>query len=163
MLDLFSALCKPRANTKRGDQECCPSHRVSGLVQCNISRKACANGPRLGIKNADFDRHVITVREAKDNKDWVVTLSLTLAPALRKQLMHARSFWEQDRQALHGAVQTPHPPEQKHPQSAVHGCDSGGFPCHPLAANLFPYLRWNRSTGGIRGHPLAPFTSSAAG
>jgi site-specific recombinase XerD len=70
-------------------------------------------GLRLRIKDVDFDRHVIIVREAKGNKDRVVMLPRTLALKLRAQLLHARSVWEQDRQAQRGGVQTPHALEQK--------------------------------------------------
>ena len=40
-------------------------------------------GMRLRIKDVDFDRHVIIVREAKGNKDRVVMLPRSLAPTLR--------------------------------------------------------------------------------
>ena len=73
-------------------------------------------GLRLRIKDVDFDRHVIIVREAKGNKDRVVMLPRTLAPTLRAQLLHARRVWEQDRQAQRGGVHTPHALEQKYPQ-----------------------------------------------
>lgn len=65
-------------------------------------------GLRLRIKDVDFDRHVIIVREAKGNKDRVVMLPRSLAPRLRQQLGAARSVWEQDRQAQRNGVQTPH-------------------------------------------------------
>ena len=42
-------------------------------------------GLRLRVKDVDFDRHVIIVREGKGNKDRVVMLPRTLAPALRRQ------------------------------------------------------------------------------
>ena len=73
-------------------------------------------GLGLRIKDVDFDRHVIIVREAKGNKDRVVMLPRTLAPTLRAQLLHARRVWEQDRQAQRGGVHTPHALEQKYPQ-----------------------------------------------
>ena len=40
-------------------------------------------GMRLRIKDVDFERHVIIVREAKGTKDRVVMLPRSLAPALR--------------------------------------------------------------------------------
>lgn len=49
---------------------------------------------RLRIKDVDFDRHVIIVREAKGDKDRVVMLPRLLAPRLRQQLAHARNVWE---------------------------------------------------------------------
>lgn len=73
-------------------------------------------GLRLRIKDVDFDRHVIIVREAKGNKDRVVMLPRSLAPRLRQQLGAARSVWEQDRQAQRNGVQTPHALEQKYPK-----------------------------------------------
>ncbi|MCY7370215.1 MAG: integron integrase [Polaromonas sp.] len=73
-------------------------------------------GLRLRIKDVDFDRHVIIVREAKGNKDRVVMLPHSLAPALRQQLLHARDVWERDRQARRGGIDTPHALEQKYPQ-----------------------------------------------
>lgn len=50
-------------------------------------------GLRLRVKDVDFDRHVIIVCEAKDNKDRVVMLPRSLAPALRQQMMVARKLW----------------------------------------------------------------------
>jgi integrase len=50
-------------------------------------------GLRLRVKVIDFDRHVIIVRGAKDNKDRVVVLPRSLAPALRQQMMVARKLW----------------------------------------------------------------------
>lgn len=73
-------------------------------------------GLRLRIKDVDFDRQVIIVREAKGNKDRVVMLPRSLAPRLRRQLGAARSVWEQDRQAQRNGVQTPHALEKKYPK-----------------------------------------------
>lgn len=73
-------------------------------------------GLRLRIKDVDFDRHVIIVREAKGNKDRVVMLPRSLATRLRQQLGSARSVWEQDRQAQRNGVQTPHALEKKYPK-----------------------------------------------
>ena len=71
-------------------------------------------GIRLRIKDVDFDRHVIIVREAKGNKDRGVMLPRSLAPALRLQMLAARAVWEADRQAQRGGVETPHALEQKY-------------------------------------------------
>jgi integron integrase len=73
-------------------------------------------GMRLRIKDVDFDRHVIIVREAKGNKDRVVMMPHSLAPALRQQLLASRAQWEADRQAQRGGVETPHALEQKYPK-----------------------------------------------
>jgi integron integrase len=73
-------------------------------------------GLRLRIKDLDFERHVIIVREAKGAKDRVVMLPRSLAPALRKQMLAARALWEADRQAQRGGVEVPHALEQKYPK-----------------------------------------------
>ena len=74
-------------------------------------------GIRLRIKDVDFDRHVIIVREAKGNKDRVVMLPRSLAPALRVQMLAARALWEADRQAQRAGVETPHALDQKYPKA----------------------------------------------
>jgi integrase len=71
---------------------------------------------RLRIKDVDFDWHVIIVREAKGGKDRVVMLPRSLAPALRAQLLAARTQWEADRQAQRGGVESPFALEQKYPR-----------------------------------------------
>ena len=48
-------------------------------------------GMRLRIKDVDFDRHVIIVREANSNKDRVVILPRSLAHALLVQMLIARA------------------------------------------------------------------------
>ena len=73
-------------------------------------------GMRLRVKDVDFERNVIIVRDAKGGKDRVVMLPRSLAPALRLQLLAARSQWEADRQAQRGGVETPHALEQKYPK-----------------------------------------------
>ncbi|MFI5445575.1 integron integrase [Polaromonas sp. UC242_47] len=73
-------------------------------------------GMRLRIKDVDFDRHVIIVREAKGNKDRVVMLPCSLAPALRLQMLAARATWEADRQAQRVGVQVPDALSVKYPR-----------------------------------------------
>lgn len=73
-------------------------------------------GMRLRIKDVDFDRHVIIVREAKGNKDRVVMLPRSLVPALRVQMLAARATWEADRQAQRAGVQVPDALSVKYPR-----------------------------------------------
>nr|QZL14119.1 integron integrase [uncultured bacterium] len=54
-------------------------------------------GLRLRIKDVDFDRRVLVVREGKGGKDRVVMLPHTLA-ALKAQMALARAIWERDSQ-----------------------------------------------------------------
>lgn len=48
-------------------------------------------GMRLRIKDVDFERQTIVVREAKGSKDRVVMLPRSLAPALRFQMLAVRA------------------------------------------------------------------------
>lgn len=73
-------------------------------------------GMRLRIKDVDFDRHVIIVRDAKGGKDRVVMLPRSLVAALRLQLLAARAMWEADRALQRGGVETPHALEKKYPK-----------------------------------------------
>ncbi|MBK9626075.1 MAG: integron integrase [Rhodocyclaceae bacterium] len=73
-------------------------------------------GIRLRVKDVDFDRHVIIVREAKGNKDRVVMLPHSLVSAMRAQMFASRAIWETDRQAQRGGVETPHALQQKYPK-----------------------------------------------
>lgn len=73
-------------------------------------------GLRLRIKDVDFDRKVIVVREAKGNKDRVVMLPRTLVDPLKTQLLLARRQWELDRHHQREGVEVPHALEAKYPR-----------------------------------------------
>ncbi|RYG12921.1 MAG: integron integrase [Burkholderiales bacterium] len=103
-------------------------------------------GMRLRIKDVDFDRHVIVVREAKGNKDRVVMLPRSLAPALRLQMLAARAIWEEDRHRQRGGVETPHALEAKYPQL---GHRWGWFWMFPS-----PTLSTDPRSGVVRRHHL---------
>ena len=51
----------------------------------------------LRVKDIDFDRHAIVVREAKGGKDRVVMLPQTLVQPLHEQLARSRALWAADR------------------------------------------------------------------
>ena len=71
---------------------------------------------RLRIKDVDFDRHAIIVREAKGNKDRVAMLPRSLAPALQQQMIAARKLWQADRQSQRARVQVLDALEVKYPR-----------------------------------------------
>jgi integron integrase len=73
-------------------------------------------GVRLRVKDVDFDRLVIIVREAKGGKDRVVMLPRSLAAALRRQMFAARAVWDADREAQRSGVETPYALEAKYPK-----------------------------------------------
>ena len=101
---------------------------------------------RLRVKDVDFDRLAIIVREAKGGKDRVVMLPRSLAPALRQQMLSARALWEADRQAQRGGVETPHALEAKYPKV---GYTWGWFWMFPS-----PTLSIDPRTGVERRHHL---------
>jgi integron integrase len=75
-------------------------------------------GLRLRVKDVDFVRRVIVVRDGKGGKDRVVMLPQALEPALRKQLDAARALWAADRAAQRGGVHLPHALAAKYPRAA---------------------------------------------
>lgn len=103
-------------------------------------------GMRLRIKDVDFDRQVIIVRDAKGGKDRVVMLPRSLAAAFRMQLLAARALWEADRVAQRGGVETPHALEKKYPKV---GCSWAWFWMLPS-----PTLSIDPRTGVERRHHL---------
>ena len=72
-------------------------------------------GLRLRVKDVDFDRQVIMVREAKGGKDRVVMLPRSLLPSLKAQLAAVRVRWEQDRQRGVSGVAVPDALALKYP------------------------------------------------
>jgi len=94
-------------------------------------------GMRLRIKDVDFDRSVIVVREAKGGKDRVVMLPRSLLPALRMQALAAHSQWEADRQAQRGGVEVPHALEAKYPRTGESwACASASIAKHATVHTL---------------------------
>lgn len=73
-------------------------------------------GLRLRVKDVDFERNVIVVRQAKGNKDRVVMLPRTLAEPLKAQLRLSRQQWELDRHHQRSGVEVPHALEAKYPR-----------------------------------------------
>ena len=74
-------------------------------------------GLSLRVKDLDFDRQAIVVREGKGAKDRVVMLPRSLAESLRAQLARSRRLWEADRAAQRSGVALPHALEAKYPRA----------------------------------------------
>jgi integron integrase len=72
---------------------------------------------RLRVKDVSFERNMITVREAKGNKDRSVMLPQCAIPALRQQIEAARFLHQQDLAEGFGAVYLPHALETKYPHA----------------------------------------------
>ncbi len=74
-------------------------------------------GVRLRVKDVDFERRAIVVREGKGAKDRVVMLPASLVPALRAQMARSRLLWSADREAGRGGVHLPNALERKYPRA----------------------------------------------
>jgi integron integrase len=101
---------------------------------------------RLRVKDVEFERQAIIVREAKGNKDRVVMLPQSLEADLRAQLAVGRMLWDADQRAGRGGVDVPHALEQKYP---LLGHNWGWFWVFPS-----PALSTDPRTGVIRRHHL---------
>ena len=76
-------------------------------------------GLRLRVKDVDFERRAIVVREGKGAKDRVVMLPAACVPALREQMAQARLLWATDRAAGGAAVFMPDALDRKYPRAAA--------------------------------------------
>lgn len=72
-------------------------------------------GLHLRVKDIDFDRQAIVVREGKGGKDRVVMLPQTLLEPLHGQLASAHATWERDRQRGVAGVAVPDALSAKYP------------------------------------------------
>ena len=75
-------------------------------------------GIRLRVKDVDFVRQVIVVRDGKGGKDRVVMLPRALEGPLRAQLLHARRLWRLDQDRGRGGVYLPHALANKYKRAA---------------------------------------------
>jgi len=89
-------------------------------------------GIRLRVKDVDFDRHVIIVRDGKGGKDRVVMLPRSLVEPLREQMQSARALWEADRERQRAGVHLPHALAAKFPRAAESWIRHWVFPSRML-------------------------------
>jgi integrase len=73
----------------------------------------------LRIKDVDFERREIAVRNGKRDKDRVTILPSSLAGALREQIGAARMTFDTDRAANRTSVMLPHALERKYPEASI--------------------------------------------
>ncbi len=76
-------------------------------------------GLSLRVKDIDFDRRAIVVREGKGFKDRVVMLPAALEAPLRAQLSASHRLWSEDRAAGLPGVYMPFALERKNPRSGM--------------------------------------------
>ena len=73
---------------------------------------------RLRVKDVEFSRREILVRDGKGNKDRVTMLPVRLAAPLRDQIAHARELHRGDLAEGYGAVWLPFALDRKYPGAA---------------------------------------------
>lgn len=84
-------------------------------------------GLRLRVKDVEFERGEILIRDGKGAKDRVTVLPASVAPALRVHLERVRELHRQDLAAGHGDVYLPYALDRKYPGPGVNGCGSTFF------------------------------------
>jgi len=103
-------------------------------------------GIRLRVKDVDFDRRAIVVREGKGNKDRVVMLPDTLIGPMQAQLARSRALWAADRAAQRPGVWLPDALARKYPRAGTSWSWHWFFPA--------PTLSVDPRTGTERRHHL---------
>jgi integron integrase len=103
-------------------------------------------GLALRVKDVDFSRHAIVVREGKGGKDRVVMLPRSLVEPLREQLARARTLWQADRAAGRSGVFMPHALDAKYPRAGQ------SWPWHWVFPS--PSLSTDPASGHERRHHL---------
>jgi integron integrase len=92
-------------------------------VEALLARLLFGTGLRLSealalrVKDVDFGRNEITVREGKGGKDRRVMLPVSLKPTLQTQIDLARRVWTADRAKALPGVFLPHALERKYPKA----------------------------------------------
>jgi integron integrase len=74
---------------------------------------------QLRIKDVDFQRREITVREGKGGKDRITMLPLSLVTPLKEQIAIAKEIYEADRLYRRNGVMLPNALERKYPKAAT--------------------------------------------
>jgi integron integrase len=83
---------------------------------------------RLRVKDVDFERHQITVRDTKGNEDRVTMLPQTVAPLLRKHLVMVKQLHEADLANGYGMVELPYALARKYSNADREWCWQYIFP-----------------------------------
>ena len=74
---------------------------------------------KLRVKDIDFDRNMILIRDAKGNKDRIVPLPQSLKLPLKQQLEKAKAIHDYDLKCGYGRTSLPFALERKYPNAAA--------------------------------------------
>jgi integron integrase len=72
---------------------------------------------QLRVKDVDFDRKIVVVRDGKGSRDRVVMLPAALDDALRRQIAASRALWARDRAEGRPGVELPGALARKYPRA----------------------------------------------
>ena len=111
------------------------------LYGCGLRLKECL---RLRVKDIDFTRNQLWIRQSKGKKDRALPLPEILKASLREHLCHVRELHEQDLKAGYGNVYLPDALERKYPSAPYEWKWQYVFPSSKLARDP--------RTGVIRRH-----------
>jgi integron integrase len=95
----------------------------------------------LRVKDLDFDRKTIVVRQGKGAKDRVVMLPATLTEPLQSQLADSRAIWAADRAARIAGVWLPEALARKYPRAAESWAWHWVFPSPALSTDPRSQIR----------------------
>jgi integron integrase len=90
---------------------------------------------QLRVKDVDFDRKIIVVREGKGGKDRVVMLPAPLTVSLKEQIAHSRALWAEDRARQVPGVWLPDALERKYPRAGASWSWHWVFPSPTLSVD----------------------------
>lgn len=107
-------------------------------------------GLRLRVKDVDFKRHEILIRDGKGFKDRVTMLPVSLAAALQAHLVRVRELHETDLQQGYGAVYLPNALARKYPTAPREWGWQYVFPASKLSTD--PRPSEGKSSGEVRRH-----------
>jgi integron integrase len=105
---------------------------------------------RLRVKDVDFERGVISIRDGKGGKDRVVMLPLSIRPAMEQHFERLRVLWSQDQAAQLDGVWLPGALEIKYPNAGREWGWQWVFPAKSVAVDP--------RTGRTRRHHLSDNT-----
>jgi integron integrase len=120
-------------------------------------------GVRLRVKDVDFDRRIIIVRDGKGGKDRVVMLPRSLEHELRTQLRVAHKLWQSDHDQGRAGVHLPHALAVKYPRAADSWIWYWVFPSPTLSSDPRALVETNRSNGNGNGNGDSDGDESDAG